>query len=125
MKLFIDECLSPRLAAALNETGEHDAIHPRDRGRLGDPDHVVVAKCLKEDRTIVTENAVDFRKLIGREEIHPGLILMPAVDRAQSIPLLLRALAFLAEQGQPDDVMINRILEVGVDGQIDLYPREL
>jgi predicted nuclease of predicted toxin-antitoxin system len=27
VKLFIDECLSPKLAAALNETGENDAVH--------------------------------------------------------------------------------------------------
>ncbi len=28
MKLFIDECLSPQLAARLNAAGRHDAVHP-------------------------------------------------------------------------------------------------
>jgi predicted nuclease of predicted toxin-antitoxin system len=30
--LFIDECLSPILARRLNESGEHDAVHPLDLG---------------------------------------------------------------------------------------------
>ncbi len=123
VKLFIDECLSPRLAAALNATGEHDAIHPRDRGRLGDPDHVVVARCLNEDRVIVTENAVDFRKLLGREDLHPGLIILPPVDRDVSLRLLSQALAFLVTQGPPDHVMVNRVLEITVAGDVELMPR--
>jgi hypothetical protein len=72
VKLFIDECLSPRLAARLNASGEHDAMHPRDNGRLGERDDQVLLLCLQESRTIVTENAVDFRKLVAAEEIHPG-----------------------------------------------------
>ena len=70
LRLFIDECLSPQLARHLNITGDHDATHPRDMGRLGEPDHVVLSRCLSEDRVIVTENAVDFRKLVaGRKFI--------------------------------------------------------
>jgi hypothetical protein len=30
----------------------------RDIGRLGDPDNIVLARCIAEDRVIVTENAV-------------------------------------------------------------------
>ena len=123
MKLFIDECLSPRLAAELNATGQHDAAHPRDRGRLGDPDHIVLARCLAEDRAIVTENAVDFRKLLGREELHPGLIIMPSVGRGRSVQLMTDAIAYLATFGQPGDVMVNRILEISADGKFELFPR--
>ena len=43
MRLFIDECPSPLLARVLNETGEHDAIHPRDMGRLGEPKEIANA----------------------------------------------------------------------------------
>ena len=49
MRLFIDECLSPVLAQRLNDSGLHDALHPRDYGRLGDPDHVVLRRCLDRD----------------------------------------------------------------------------
>jgi predicted nuclease of predicted toxin-antitoxin system len=72
VRLFIDECLSPRLAARLNASGEHDALHPRDYGRLGERDDQVLAHCLQEARTIVTQNATDFRKLVAAEESTPA-----------------------------------------------------
>ena|SRR5215475_7635668 len=62
-----DECLSPELATRLNKTGRHDAIHPLHVGRRGEPDRRLLQRCVAEDRTIVTENARDFRRLIGNE----------------------------------------------------------
>jgi hypothetical protein len=38
VKLFIDGCLSPQLAARLNATGHYDAVHPLYVGRRGEPD---------------------------------------------------------------------------------------
>lgn len=122
MKLFINECLSPQLARRLNEEGQHDTTHPRDMGRLGEPDHVVLARCLDEDRAIVTENAVDFRKLVARQELHPGLIILPSVSREQSFSLLVDGIAHLASQGEPSDVIINHVLEIGKDGSFTLSP---
>lgn len=122
LRLFIDECLSPLLARHLNATGEHDAVHPRDMGRLGEPDHVVLSRCLAEDRVIVTENAVDFRKLVARQDIHPGLILLPSVGRTLSLRLLTDAIAYLASHGEPSDVIVNHVLEVGESGKTNLLP---
>lgn len=122
MKLFIDECLSPQLAHHLNSTGMHDVAHPRDIGRLGEPDHVVLARCIAEDRVIVTENAVDFRKLAARQDIHPGLIILPSVGRAQSLQLLTGALIWLAAHGKDDDVIVNHVLEVTEAGGFTLLP---
>ncbi len=122
MRLFIDECLSPQLAQHLNATGVHDAAHPRDVGRLGEPDHVVVTRCIAEDRVIVTENAVDFRKLVARQDIHPGLIILPSVSRAQSLRLLTDALVWLAAQGKDSDVIVNHVLEFTPAGGFALFP---
>jgi len=122
VRLFIDECLSPQLALRLKEEGQHDAIHPRDMGRLGEPDHVVLARCLDEDRAIVTENAVDFRKLVARQDVHPGLIILPSVSRERSFSLLVDGLAHLASQGEPSDVIVNHVLEIGKDGGFALSP---
>ena len=47
----------------------------------GEPDHQVLARRIGEDRVIVTQNARDFRRLIGKSRIHPGLIIVPSVDR--------------------------------------------
>jgi predicted nuclease of predicted toxin-antitoxin system len=123
VKLFIDECLSPRLATALNSTGLYEAAHPRDWGGLGDPDHVVLARCLAEARVIVTENAVDFRKLLGKQEIHPGLIIIPSVSRDRSIELVSSALTYLASLGNPNSIMINQILEIREPGEFVMSSR--
>lgn len=56
MQFLIDECISPQVAARLNDTGRHAAVHPRNIGRRGDPDHVVLRNAIAEDRIIVTEN---------------------------------------------------------------------
>jgi hypothetical protein len=100
----------------------HDVTHPRDIGRLGVPDHVVLARCIAEDRVIVTENAVDFRKLVGRQDIHPGLIILPSVGRARSLQLLTDALIWLAAQGEDNDVIVNHVVEVAEVGGFTLFP---
>ena len=79
MRFFIDECISPSLSRHLNESGLHDAVHPRDRGRLRESDHVVFARAIAEDRIIVTATADDFRKLAEGVDLHPGLIIFPSV----------------------------------------------
>lgn len=112
MKLFIDECLSPQLAIRLNATGFYDAVHPLHVGRRGEPDHRVLEWCIAEDRVIVTENARDFRRLIGRVQVHPGLIILPAIDREGTWTLLCNAIAFLEARGNPADLMVNHVLEV-------------
>lgn len=126
MQFFIDECLSPQIAARFNETGRHAAVHPRDIGRRGDPDHVVLRSAFAEDRIIVTENARDFRGLVGREELHPGLIVVPCVSRDRCLQLLETAIAFLeAEAGRAEepaaDHMINRVIEVDAAGRCQIY----
>ena len=82
MKLFIDECLSPQIALRLSRTGRHDAVHPLHVGRRGERDPRVLERCIAEDRVVVTGNARDFRRLVGDADIHPGLIILPALDRA-------------------------------------------
>jgi len=126
VQFFIDECLSPQVAVRLNETGHHVAVHPRDVGRRGDPDHVVLRNAIAEDRIIVTENARDFRGLVGREELHPGLVILPCVSRDQCLHLLLTAIAFLEAEAlrmneAAADHMVNRVIEVDVAGQCRIY----
>lgn len=122
MRLFIDECLSPQLALRLNQTGLHDAVHPLHVGRRGEPDHLVLAWCIAEDRVIVTENARDFRRLVGRVELHPGLIILPSIDRDGTWRLLQAAIAFVESRGDPMGIMLNHALEVATTGEMTLSP---
>ena len=121
MKLFIDECLSPDYAVRLGERG-HDAVHPLHVGRRGQLDHSVMATCIAEDRAIVTENIGDFKGLLGREEVHPGLIALPHGGKEEVWAFLEAAIAFLVAQGgEPMDHLVNACLEF-VGGQAVLTP---
>ena len=122
MRLFLDECLSPVIASAINGQGLHLAIHPRDFGGLGQPDHAVLRRCLDEDLVLVTANARDFRALVASEAVHPGLIILPCVDRRESEALLQLAIRHLSKTGDPMQVMVNHILEVSTDAGIALFP---
>jgi predicted nuclease of predicted toxin-antitoxin system len=122
MKFFIDECISPQLAMRLNETGVHDAVHPLHIGRRGEPDHQVLTRCIGEDRVIVTQNARDFRKLVGKTPLHPGLIIVPQMNREETWVLLQKAVAFLAARGNPADVIVNHVLELEESAAATLTP---
>ena len=119
MKFFIDECLSPRLAHRLSDQG-YDAVATRDVGRLGERDDAVRDRCIAEDRIIVTHNAGDFRKLLGRVEMHPGLIILPESAAEPSIQHMGTALRYVGgrARGDPRKLMVNRIVEVRQDGRI-------
>jgi len=120
INFFIDECLSPTLSRRLNERGIN-AIHPLYVGRRGVADHVVLQRCIDEDRIIVTENAADFRKLVGRVQMHPGLIIFPSIDREGTWYLTELVLAYLDRQENGRDHMFNRVLEVAENGAMRTY----
>lgn len=124
MRFFIDECLSPQIAIRLNESGRHEAIHPLHVGRRGEDDAAVFARCLAEDRIIVTENARDFRKLAAHQTLHPGFVLMPCVDRETSWRLLQTAISHLEARNpqRPEDAAVNHVLDVSLEGICTLRP---
>jgi len=124
MRFFIDECISPSLSLHLNQAGLHDAIHPRDRGRLREADHVIFARALAEDRIIVTENADDFRSLAAGVDLHPGLIILPSVARLKAQALMDIVIAHLTQLGgeRPQDLIVNSVLTVAATGDIRIEP---
>ena len=122
VRLFLDECLSARIGQTLNSEGTHIAIHPRDFGGLGAPDHEVLARCVELDYVLVTENARDFPALIATQDIHPDLIVRPCVGRDRSEALLRGAIDFLSNHGSTMDVMVNHVLEVSAEVDMTLYP---
>jgi predicted nuclease of predicted toxin-antitoxin system len=124
VKFFIDECISPSLSRHLNESGLHDAIHPRDRGRLREPDHFVFARAIAEDRIIVTENADDFRKLAEGVDLHPGLIILPSVARLEAQRLMDLAIDHLVglNSDRPQDAAVNSALTITAMGIIRIDP---
>ena len=116
MRFFVDECLSPSFAGELQALG-YDALLPLHTGRRGNPDHVVIANALREDRIIITENIGDFKQLLAREPIHPGLIALPQTSKAAGFQLILLAITQIEKSaGNPMDEMVNMCVEFDADG---------
>jgi predicted nuclease of predicted toxin-antitoxin system len=127
MRLWIDEDLSPSLVDIAHRHGL-DATCSRDRGLLGGSDTEVMQRCLEEDRTLITNNYGDFRRLCESQTAHPGLIVLPTPSREQQQQLLDLALAHVEQQtkltgaADPGESMINRVAEVGEDGSSADFP---
>ena len=120
MRMFLDECLSPKIAQSLNAEGIHVALHPRDFGGLGASDHRVLARYVEKDLVLVTANARDFRALVAAQDVHPGLVILPSVGRERSESLLRDAIVFLSEHGDPMDAIVNHVLEVSTEAEMTL-----
>lgn len=108
MRFLIDECLHTSLTQVANNAG-HEAHHVTRRGWSGFKDHQLREVILREEFVFVTNNARDFRKLMGESELHAGLIVIipnvtPTVQRD------LFGLSLLETTRLPD--MINKVIEV-------------
>lgn len=112
MRLWIDEDLSPSLVDVAYRHGL-DATCNRDRALLGGSDAEVMRRCIEEDRTLVTNNYGDFRRLCERQAVHHGLIVLPTPSREKQQQLLDLALTHVEQQtkltgvADPGEFMIN------------------
>lgn len=111
MRFLIDECLHTSLVQVANAAG-HEAQHVNWRGWSGFKDHRLREIIVREEFVFVTNNARDFRKLMGTTELHPGLIvIVPSVTPTIQRHLFGRA---IAEASKITD-MINKVIEIEVD----------
>ena len=79
MKLLLDAMYSPEIAVRLRNRG-HDAVSIAERPELqAASDIELLAAMAAEDRTVVTNNVVDyvplFRRALADGAEHPGLFL--------------------------------------------------
>lgn len=115
MEFLIDECLHTSLVEVAQDRG-HQASHVNWLGLSGTTDWDLMPRILEGDFTFVTNNAADFRRLHGQEELHAGLvILIPQVP-----PSLQRQLfETLLETLDPEEHLINEVIEISVaDGEV-------
>lgn len=86
-----------------------------------------IDECLSPDYAVRVnelgrENIGDFKALLNREEIHPGLIALPQGAKEQVWAHLEAAIAYLVGLGgDPMDHLVNACLEFA-DGQLVLTP---
>jgi predicted nuclease of predicted toxin-antitoxin system len=126
VKFFVDENLSPRLAAVCQERG-YDATCCRDRGMLSADDRdQVVPLLFAEERIIVSEDWDDFQELFDQEGVHHGIVAMPARRLEVQQNMMTAAIAFIetaaaAANELPSDYMVNRAVHVDEDGNCETF----
>ncbi len=114
--ILIDECLSPKLAAAAQARGLI-AMHVTWVGLEGAEDWEVAALAAERDYVIVTNNRRDFLRLYSEFDVHNGLIIIvPAALRAEQRRLFGIAL----DAADRLDSLINMLIEVHADGSVDI-----
>ncbi|MBB4639054.1 hypothetical protein FHS01_005118 [Longimicrobium terrae] len=76
---------------------------------------------LDENLTLVTNNWKDFRPMLVRAALHPGIVvILPTVRRDRQVELFTLALLTIRDSDPPLD-MINTVLEVAEDGSVTRY----
>jgi predicted nuclease of predicted toxin-antitoxin system len=115
--------MSPKLVPKIFKLG-HYAEHPRNIGALRARDDEILARAIETDLVIVTHNARDFRKLVGRVEVHPGLIIVDEAELDVTLVLINKVISYIesaAGQQSPDHYMVNRVIEIDLSGSIKDY----
>ena len=85
VKLLIDECLHTSLVKVATDR-QYEAYHVAHLGMSGLKDHEVMRTIRERDFTFVTNNAIDFRRMFRKEQIHAGLmIIVPNVPLQFSV----------------------------------------
>jgi predicted nuclease of predicted toxin-antitoxin system len=115
--LLLDENTSPRIVRTLWQN-DVDAVHVRDRGLLGAPDHELWKLALTETRTVVTINAKDFRKLAQRSQAHPGIVVIPSGGSPDAQFNFIMSAVRWASFTNSATGFANRYLEIDENGEI-------
>jgi predicted nuclease of predicted toxin-antitoxin system len=112
VRFLIDECLHTSLVDVAQQHG-HEAHHVNWLGLSGATDRGLMPRIVEQDFTFVTNNAGDFRRLYARQEVHAGLVIVvPQVSPARQRALF----ASLLDTLDPDDALLNEVIEVSLDG---------
>lgn len=119
MRFFFDECVSANLAVEISVELEVQILNPRDENVRGATDHEIAQMCINNELIIVTKNGRDFIEILGMEESHPGLIVLPGNEpRAKCRNLLLAVIKWL--RINPEGLLENNFLKVYKDGNWEL-----
>jgi predicted nuclease of predicted toxin-antitoxin system len=94
VRLWIDENLTPRLAAAAHARG-YQATTSRDRGRLRLPDAKLYHEVRDGDWILVTNDRQDFERLLAQADLHPGLIVLPLRKRDEQTAILEKVIDYI------------------------------
>jgi predicted nuclease of predicted toxin-antitoxin system len=119
VKFLIDECLSPELVALAQDRGFYESTHVTWLGLTSKKDWTIVRRAIRDGFVLVTNNALDFAALYGREDIHAGLICLnvaPGLIRLE----VQKSLFLLALDKVGAAEPVNEVLEVTLTADHDV-----
>lgn len=111
MKFLVDECPSPELVAIARERGHGESTHVTWLGLRSRKDWSIVRRAVDDGYVLVTNNATDFTPLIGREEIHAGLVCLNVAPGLMSLDVQKRLFVLVLDR-LGDTEPFNELLEV-------------
>jgi predicted nuclease of predicted toxin-antitoxin system len=114
VKFLIDECLSPELVAIARARGHGESTHVTWLGMRSRKDWSIVRRAVADGYVLVTNNATDFRALLGREDVHAGLVCINMAANLMSLEVQRRLFA-LALDRLGGREPINELLEITLD----------
>lgn len=95
MKVYLDEDLSPNIAALLRERGM-DATSALEAGNTQLDDRAQLEHATRERRAIITANVVDFielaREAVATNTEHGGIVLVPSSFRGDEFQAIADAI---------------------------------
>lgn len=124
IRLLIDECLSPVLAATAFARGL-EAHHLNWLGLTSRSDRSLMPQIVGGDFTFVTNNPRDFLRLYRGVDVHAGLLLiLPSVGTAEQIRPFAAVLDAIIAAGSD---ITDELVEVDRDGTVRFrrYPDPL
>jgi predicted nuclease of predicted toxin-antitoxin system len=117
LRFLVDEDLSPKIAEGQRTLDHVDAIHLRERGKLGLSDAQLLDFAFAEDRVLITADVIDFEKLAATRELHTGILLLAegALLRAQQIEAVRAAIKTIGKRRLD---LINRAIVIDAKGKL-------
>jgi predicted nuclease of predicted toxin-antitoxin system len=111
VKFLIDECLSPELVALAHACGHGESTHVTWLGLRSRKDWSIVRRAVDDGYVLVTNDTTDFTGLLGREDVHAGLVCLNVAPGLMSLDVQRRLFA-LALDRLGDVEPINELLEI-------------
>jgi predicted nuclease of predicted toxin-antitoxin system len=111
VKFLIDECLSPELVGLVRKRGHGESTHVTWLGLRSRKDWTIVRRAIDDGYVLVTNNATDFRRLLGRQKVHAGLVCIKVAPGLMSLDVQKR-LFFVALDRLGRSDPINELLEI-------------
>jgi predicted nuclease of predicted toxin-antitoxin system len=110
VKLLIDECLSPELVGEARARGHVESTHVTWLGLRSRQDWSIVRRAVDHGFVLVTNNTADFMTLLGREDVHAGLVCLNVAPGLMSLEVQKRLFALALDR--LTDEPVNEVLEI-------------